>query len=73
MSTVTLGAIRRDWNSRRCSRALYATGAMSSLIDFASFPARRSFVGVAIRSTSTTSSPSATSSLSAARTSDDLP
>ena len=72
-SKLTVGTTRRPLKKRSASFAFISDDATSSWTDFASFAANRSFVGVVIRSTSTTSTPSPTSRLSAALTSDDFP
>src|SRR2546426_4719051 len=73
VSTVIDGETRRDVKIRSRSLALNTADATSSWIDFASFAANRSFVGVVIRSTSTTRIPSASRSLRTAFTSEDFP
>ena len=72
-SIVTVGTTRSVLKNRSASLAFMSDEATSSWIDLASFAASRSFVGVVIRSTSTTSMPSAVTRRSAALTSDDLP
>ena len=72
-STVTVGTTRSVLKNRSASLAFMSDEATSSWIDLASFAASRSFVGVVIRSTSTTSMPSACTRRSAALTSEDLP
>ena len=56
---MTVGTTRRVLKKRSASLAFISDEATSSWIDLASFAASRSFVGVVIRSTSTTSMPSA--------------
>ena len=73
VSTVIDGTIRRELKMRSRSFALKTMEATSSWIDFASLAASRSFVGVVMRSTSTTRKPSPIRPLSAVLTSDDLP
>ena len=73
MLKVITGVIRREEKMRKASLALNMVDASSLWIARASFEASFALVGVFIRSTSATSTPSAISSWIARRTRDDLP
>ena len=72
-STVTVGVIRNPRKTLSRSLARKSAEAISSWIALASFSARRSLVGVVIRSTWATRTFSLTSPCATRQISDDLP